>query len=434
MGHPTAAPRDRLTPPEREFLYALGRWAGAGEPPRRRSGPLREEVLFPCILRNGCAGILYQGLEDGWAPEFAGRDSCRDQAMGIEWSNAVYRAAASRLDAAARRLSIPYVAIKGAALLATIYPESGIRPLSDLDLIVASREDALRLVRGLGLDPPSSHGREFIKRFGEYDRLARPWFLEEERAQAEIEIHFPVPDSPYSLSEFIGLACGPILEGSRTRAGVRVIDPTHHLVLLLLHLIYQHLGAKLIWHVDIARLIRLEGKEIDWGRVLAWADRLGYRAAFAAVLASIRDRLGAGVPAVATDPIAGGSTLNRGVLRELASPGNVLEDVLGGQAFAEIVRFGLAQARPAFFFAFFPSLFRDRPKSGLTYVLSSPHGPLLGQLIFIALTKYRWLGRFAALKRFIGRIALALSALIVFPVHLHYNRKWRSGAAGRTAQ
>lgn len=418
-----------MTPDETAFLYGLGRWYSAGAPPGGGSRTVREEVLFPCILRNGCAGILYKGIESGLVPEFADLDRCRDHAMGIEWCNAVYRTAATRLDAAARRLSIPYVAIKGAALLATIYPETGIRPLSDLDLIVGTREDALRLIRGLGLHPPSSHGREFIKRFGEYDRLALPWFLEEERIQAEIEIHFPVPDSPYSFSEFIGLARGPILDGGRVRGGIRVIDPTHHLVLLLIHLIYQHLGAKLIWHVDIARLIALEGGEIDWDRVLFLADRLGYRAAFGAVLSAAGDRLGVKIPAAATKRPAGASTLNRGVLRELVSPGNVLEDVLGGQAFAEKIRIGFAQARPAFFFTFFPSLFRDRPKSGPAYVLTSPHGRLLGELMFIALAKYRWIGRFTALKRFLGRIALALSALIVHPVHLHYNRKWRSGMA-----
>ncbi len=416
--------RGPLTPLEREFFYFLCRWYNGLESEKMDDRRFRERRLFPLIEKNGCAGILFKYVEGGFAPSFQDYDLYRDHYLGICLSNAVYRSASVHLDEACRAQSIPYVLIKGAALLTTIYPEQGIRPLSDIDLIVGSRDDAVRLVEALGLRLSAGHGETFAQRYGEYDKIALPYVLEEERARANIEIHFPVIDSPYSISEFIGLAGPAFLKEPPVRGGVRIIDPTHHLVFLLLHLISQHLGGKLIWHLDIARLIEAHRRDIDWDRVAELSIQMGYRSAFSIMLSAIGDRMGVVIPErilarLKVDPIR-----NRGILQEMASPQNVLEDSLGVRGLSESGSLGFHKIRPILAFVFFSSLFLDQPKNIVLFILFNSRGRSLGELMFISLAKYRFIGRLSLLKRVLGRAGLILSAIFVLPVHQVLNWKW----------
>ena len=168
---------------------------------------------------------------------------------------------------AVRRAGLEVVLTKGLRLAATVYPDLGLRPFWDVDLVAAAADwPALRRilgVQGFVEAPPAEPGRDAPT--SSDDWTYSPYFR---RGDLVLEFHFNVlglhslarPEAGASLSS-LSLEAGSI--------EVSVFSPEHELCYLCLHA-QQHSYLKLLWLVDIAQLVGRS--KISWDRVAAIAS------------------------------------------------------------------------------------------------------------------------------------------------------------------
>jgi len=411
---------------EEEFMYSLCRWYLGQEPGPLKHAGLREKTLFHYIRNNKCAGIFYKYLENNPGAFFKDREMSRDHYFGIFMNNEVYCGLASHLDRVCQDSGIPYACFKGISLIRSVYQELGVRPVSDIDLIVASRKDAVRLIQRLALAPPAAPGKRWdhVRDYGQADKITFSYFSEEYKTDAAIEIHFPVKDSPFLIPTFMEIHSERILNRPLSEPGLKIIDHTLHAFILIVHLIYQHFGSNLIWHLDVAKLIHDKKDDLDWNLIVRESIGLGCRAAFFHFLSSLQRRFGVMIPRAVLRDLKGPRLLNGGILREMVSPKNVIEDSLGGQDLCQNPTISLKRAKPILFYSLFYCLLYDLPQSWIRFIFGRKrHSQSMGELIIMTFARSTRSSQASSLKKALGAVFLALASLVSIPIHLFYNLK-----------
>jgi len=195
--------------------------------------------------------------------------------------------------------SIPVIPLKGPALGEALYAEPGLRPFTDLDLLVrrADVPRAVALLARLG------------NRALEYERP-----LAYELAYATAACFVPVEPRPgrfpidlhWNLVSFVAGHTPSTLDAEEvwTRAvvderwgrRVRALCREDLLLYLALHLAVHHPLEGLAWPLDLALLVRRQGDGLDWGAVVERAGRWRMRGAVYFALRRVEDRFAAGVP------------------------------------------------------------------------------------------------------------------------------------------
>ena len=116
-------------------------------------GVVESSRLVDAAVREGMAGLLYHRLKTTGRLQALG-DPARGRLESIYYftiqTNLRFFAALKEID----EKGVPFVLMQGAALLAHIYPDPGLRPLSDIDLWVLSRNRArlLAVLSQLGFE------------------------------------------------------------------------------------------------------------------------------------------------------------------------------------------------------------------------------------------------------------------------------------------
>jgi hypothetical protein len=176
---------------------------------------------------------------------------------------------------------IPAIVLKGAALAVTVYEDIGLRPMTDLDLLVPEErlQSAVQVVRqelGYQTDiPEAAHGLNQL--VGHHVRLRNGdvvlelhWSLATSRVD-----HFPISvDWFWMQGERLPLSGGgeDSLQGDRQTAQVPVaspgvtLNPAAQLVYLAIHAMQQHGGGRilLVWLCDMHALLGVYGRELTW--------------------------------------------------------------------------------------------------------------------------------------------------------------------------
>ncbi len=160
---------------------------------------------------------------------------------------------------------IEVVLFKGAVFARLLYEDLGLRPMSDLDLLVRKQDipTAGAVLKQAGYEEPVLHQSEGLKKDVTHDVHLR----QSKQPYVDIEVHWLLgggeryryqPDMTWFWQRVVPL------EG--WRKGVYTFSPAAHLLYLCAHLGYQHgLGnVGLLWLVDIARFLAKEQKTIDW--------------------------------------------------------------------------------------------------------------------------------------------------------------------------
>jgi hypothetical protein len=158
---------------------------------------------------------------------------------------------------------IPILVLKGAALAYLVYPEPGLRPMRDVDVLVSPAQvrQAQALLGELGFNaPPPSHTLP-----AKHLLAAKRWG---EGLQVTVELHHNLyaNSSPNTELEALRSAAMPLtIEG--------VTAHTLGYEAMLEH-IYQHMrvnllldSLRLIWLADMVSLAERFAAEIDWPRV-----------------------------------------------------------------------------------------------------------------------------------------------------------------------
>lgn len=205
---------------------------------------------------------------------------------------------------------IPLVVLKGACFALTIYPEIGLRPMGDLDVLVpaARLAEAVEITKSLGYAeavPEASPGL--------HDLLSHHACLQKTGpAPVVLEIHnslvadrtfaYAVPvDWFWEQTEPLDCAAKDGFEN------LLVLTPTAQLLYAASHAMLQHGGhlAPLRWFYDLDQLIRISGSRLDWDLLLRQAQTFEWSSALQAALSQTQDLFDTPIP----DPV--GSHLSR---------------------------------------------------------------------------------------------------------------------------
>jgi hypothetical protein len=306
------------TPHERWLAHLVRSSVGA-----TRAGDPFDDV-FPfeptSVLSLACthrvAPLLHRGLEDGRVAdpipdEF--RAACRKLYYATLRKNAVASSVGREVLDALDRAGIAAAPLKGWALLdgsPPVYADAGVRPMDDLDLMVArdQRVRAMNLLSTLGFRPLTAHapalagGHEvaFHRRVAEVDV-----FLELHWAWAGPESlmrGFAVTGDAF-LRELCAGAPGARATRLPTRLGSLLFAAVHGA---------RHAFERWIWLLDLHRLV--EDSAFEWSEVAAEARRWRVRAPLYAGLLAARELLRTPVPKELLARLAPGP-LRRSLLR-----------------------------------------------------------------------------------------------------------------------
>ena len=183
--------------PDVRIVLELAR-AAAGNRPRpddwaSRLGDVRAwDPILALARAHGLVGFLHRSLAsaDNTLPQPAVETVSRAwhrQKLRTLAQLAAYR---SVLDAMRQR-GLPCVVLKGVDLSQRLYPEPGLRPFEDLDLLIRGRdvEPAIRTLRDLGYHLPSHQAPPFmLRRFHFHVALHHP------KHGTLIELHWALDD------------------------------------------------------------------------------------------------------------------------------------------------------------------------------------------------------------------------------------------------
>ncbi len=218
----------------------------------------------------------------------------RDQEGRVALRNAQLFKHLQRVLSTLSRAEIDVVLLKGADLARWVYPQPGLRPMSDLDLLV-SPEDfprALELVQELGYSeylPEASPGLDKLLGHHAHLRgsgLGRPLLELHYALVASSAFRHAVP-LDWFLENLQPLDTdGP---GQLYR-----LNPTSNLVYLSAHQMLQHGGehGSLIWLLDLHRLLVQNSEDINWQSLATQANLFAWNGALHTALTAVQDCFG----------------------------------------------------------------------------------------------------------------------------------------------
>ena len=228
-------------------------------------------MVKEAAYKEGVIGILYERLRDGDMSESA-----------LTWFKNFYRSvftqniinlnALEKLEYFLDKEKIEVMTLKGASLLNSIYHDIGMRPMGDIDLMVRpeDRERFVMLLKQMGYkeDPLLSH------------------FYKKDRVVIDLHIHALNTDRIANRAALFPTGMEPVWANSvpwgKSFIWLRRPDDMDNVILLSQHFM-KHSFSKLIWLVDVLRLIK-NNDSMFLADLLKRADFLGQRKALSYTL------------------------------------------------------------------------------------------------------------------------------------------------------
>ena len=263
------------------------------------------EQLVSKAQAEGLAPLLYWVLSRSGKfssiPESA-RNSLRALYFGTWMNNQKIFKELEALAQAFKQAGIPLVVLKGACFTLTIYPDMGLRPMGDLDMLVPDLKlsEAVRIAKSLGyVDavPEASPGLR--------DLLNHEICLQKTGSSSiTLEIHHSlVADRSFSYAVPVDWFWEQTesLDASFMKVSdlnLFMLTPTAQVLYAASHAMLQH-GAKnapLRWFYDLDRLIRFYAGRLDWDLLLSQARIFEWGSALEAALSKTVACFGTPIP------------------------------------------------------------------------------------------------------------------------------------------
>jgi hypothetical protein len=195
---------------------------------------------------------------------------------------------------AARNIAV--IVLKGAALADAVYGNLALRPMGDVDLLVAQRDMAptrLALEQlGYSVARVETHPGVLVEQENEVA------FLKPGRIDAWMDVHWSLFDSPYYQSrmamDWFWDSADHLTLGDQPAL---VLGTEALLIHLCGHLALHHEGLGLLWWQDIVEVLHRRGDQIDWATLLRKTRELQLLPPVRSVLTRAADEWGAPVPA-----------------------------------------------------------------------------------------------------------------------------------------
>lgn len=247
-----------------------------------RLAPLLYTVLGPHSL----APAVLDRLRAGWV------SARRHYILGVQQL--------CRVLAEFEEAGVAVLTLKGPALAEALYRDPGLRPFTDLDLLVHATDvrRAVSVLSRLGYrhqDP--GHSLEYDLAWRQAARFVAG---ESTGDLVPVDLHWGLLDYP-------GIARGPSMDlhevweravkvGAWSQAA-RGLCPEDLLTYLALHWAVHHAFSGALWGLDLALLLRCHGGELDWGAVTERGTRWRICGALYFALQEVEEQFGVGAPA-----------------------------------------------------------------------------------------------------------------------------------------
>ena len=192
--------------------------------------------------------------------------------------------------------AVPVIVLKGAALIETVYGNSSLRPLGDVDLLVQGCDLAATRLTLDGLGYEARRIETHPGAVTEYENEVA--FCKPGKLDIWVDVHWGLFDSLYYQDR---IAMDWFWESARPAAiadvPAFVLGPEALLIHLCGHLALHHTNTGLLWWYDVAEVLAAYREEIDWPALLAHTQEYGLLLPVRTVLSRAVDEWGAAVPA-----------------------------------------------------------------------------------------------------------------------------------------
>lgn len=214
-----------------------------------------------------------------------------------------------RLAAEFAQRNVDFLVLKGAALAFLAYPDSSLRSVSDIDLLVRSESlsQALEGMRAAGFRCPErfvhAHPMSLMEFALAGEEISLP--LEKPGTRALVEIHTQLESAEPWFPVPIGRIWESIRKTDLEGLKVCVLDKHEFLFHLVLHLARGNkfaLGLRPL--LDVHLWLQAQAKSLDWEWIASECVRRGYGPWAHLTLRIVRDAFGTRVPASFFDYVA----------------------------------------------------------------------------------------------------------------------------------
>lgn len=239
--------------------------------------------LFPLLYRN----LLSHGVDDPLMNIFSW------VYIKTRENNGVLYGRLSKLIAELNRLGMPVILHKGVALALLYYPDYGLRPMMDADMLVPMNRvrEAIGIITGLGwmssITPLKGFSdMKLLSRFGWTPRERTPGDFSDEYFSVRHGQDFTNPDvftidlhwhllhgynPPDADAKFWTGARNISVEGFPALA----LDPADQLLQVCSHGVVWNSVPPIRWVADAAAIVNKEGEGLDWERLIAATRKHG---------------------------------------------------------------------------------------------------------------------------------------------------------------
>jgi hypothetical protein len=249
-----------------------------------------QQRLLPLLQRN----LTHLGIEDPLIDRFRGIR----RYFWVRNLNAM--TFAQHVFVALDRMNVPFIVLKGAALVACYLNDRSLRPMDDIDILVPEDRlaDAVAVLTKLELRPAHWSIRDILE-----DGHLRSILTGEEFAKQTIDLYLKqvidlhwkamhLNRSPDADDRFWQARREASLDGTR----ITVLDPAHQLLHIFAHAAQSDAGSAVYqWPVDAALIIRGE-PDLCFGRLIEEAKRRRLSAIAAEALGLLANELNLATP------------------------------------------------------------------------------------------------------------------------------------------
>jgi hypothetical protein len=188
---------------------------------------------------------------------------------------------------------IATLVLKGAALLCRYYPDQGVRPMGDFDVLVPKRQvvQAIEVLDQLGWQP-AGHPREALTPAYFAIRHAQG-FANPAGRQLDLHWHVLVTSLSAETDSHFWDAAIPLEVHS---VATQALNPTDQLLHVCVHGIAWAPVPPVRWVADALTVLRAAQTEIDWNRLVSMAQRAHCSLQLSAALSYLVQKFDAAVP------------------------------------------------------------------------------------------------------------------------------------------
>jgi hypothetical protein len=252
------------------------------------SGLARHHRLEP-LLHYGLRHSLLTGIPDRVCAEWEAR-------RRISVASVLYhQESLKEIAAAFEDRRVPFALLKGEALSKALYPQDGLRPYGDIDLLIRPEtyESAKAILMGLGFRlRQAAKEMERLRLFGEIE------FDKDVPIPLTVDLHW---DTLMTSWEPQSLLTDDDTWASldHVRLGNRIIPILQGEVLLIylcVHFAFHHAFDGLLLLCDLFLMLRRDAEKTDWDRLIVMANRCQCRHALYCSLYFAKSLMAAPVP------------------------------------------------------------------------------------------------------------------------------------------